>query len=324
MSAPIFYPPSPDAPRLQFLVSFSDVASWLERGSPFADFVVGAKQEKRGSIKSPYGIAARDGRLYICDLGLRLIHVIDLPRKSYGVLGTPDQIRNPVNITIDADGTKYVCDTGKRMVAVFDAEDRFLRYLGDPQRCVPIDLAIFGDELFVVDIAGAKVEVWSKEGKFLRTIATKGRGPDQLRRPTNLAVDQRGHVFVTDTALAMVKEYSSEGQFIKTIGGPGNRPGYFARPKGIAIDPQGRLYVADAQWDIVQAFSSDGQLLIYFGGAGSKPEGMGLPAGLAIDATSLNVFRRFVSKDFEAEYLLFVVNQFGTNKIGVYAFGHRK
>ncbi len=32
-------------------------------------------------------------------------------------------------------------------------------------------------------------------------------------------------------------------------------------------------------------------------------------------------FEPFIARDFEAEYLLFVVNQFGRNKVAVYAFG---
>jgi hypothetical protein len=51
---------------------------------------------------------------------------------------------------------------------------------------------------------------------------------------------------------------------------------------------------------------------------------MGVPAGIAIDRTSLPAFQKYVDKDFRAEYLLFVANQFGPNKIGVYAFGKSK
>lgn len=320
----VFYPAPPDPPRLQFLMSFSDAEYWLETKSTFSSFIVGEKKEKRGAISNPYGIAARDGKLYICDLGKHRIHVIDIARKSYSVLGTPDQIENPVNITIASDGTKYVCDTRKRVVVVYDANDRFVRYLGDPKRCVPCDLAIGGDELFVADIADAEVEVWSKDGRVLRTISRKGKGADQLRAPANLEIGPGGNVFVTDTELCAVKIFSPDGAYIRSIGAPGDRPGYFARPKGIAIDSKGRLYVADAQWEIIQAFTSEGQLLIFFGGASSLPEGMGLPAGVAMDATSLDVFRPYVNESFEPEYLLFVANQFGNNKVGVYAFGHAK
>ncbi len=317
----IFYPPPPDIPRLQFLVSFSSAEHWIERRSSFRDFVTGASGEERGDIKNPYGMAISNGKLYICDLGSKLVHVIDMANKAYDVLGAPGQVKNPVNITIDSDGTKYVCDTNKRRVVVFDANDKFVRDIGDPSSCVPIDLAIWKDKLFVVDIKGAEVEVWSRDGSLLSTISSKGRGPTQLRMPTNLEIGPNGHVYVVDTELTIVKEFDQAGKFIRTYGAPGDRPGYFARPKGIAIDPEGRIYVADSQWEVVQVFAPDGQLLLYFGGATPGPEGMGLPAGLIIDKTSLEVFRSLIDKEFKAEYLLLVANQFGVNKIAVYAYG---
>ena len=320
----LFYPAPPDPPRLQFLMSFSDAEYWLEKKSTFSDFIVGEKQTKRGVISTPYGIAARNGKIYICDLGKHRIHVIDVARKSYAVLGTPDQIENPVNITIAPDGTKYVCDTGKKLVLVFDASDQFVRYLGDPQRAVPSDVAVSGDELFVADVAGAKVEVWSKDGTFLRAISSKGIAAHQLRMPSNLDIGPQGNIFVTDTELCAVKVFSPDGAYIRSIGAPGDRPGYFARPKGIAMDPAGIFYVADAQWEIIQAFTSEGQLLLFFGGANDRPEGLGLPATIALDTTSLDAFRSYVNPSFEPEYLLFVTNEFGNNKVCVYAFGHEK
>jgi hypothetical protein len=51
---------------------------------------------------------------------------------------------------------------------------------------------------------------------------------------------------------------------------------------------------------------------------------MGSPTGLAIDATSLEHFRPYINKDFDAEYLLLLTNEFGKHKIGVYAFGNTK
>lgn len=321
---PIFYPPPPSPPRLQFLVSFSAAERWLGGPDQLRQFIVGEKRITRGVIRTPYGIAARNGRIYICDLGLHCVHVIDLVKKTYGLLGERGQLQNPVNITIDAAGTKYVCDTGKRRVAVFDAQDRFVRYLGDPGRAVPSDLALRGDELVVADVAGGEVEIWSRTGQLLHVIARKGKGPGQLRRPTNVAVGADGRIFVADTVSSVVNVYDRQGRFVRSIGGPGDRPGSFARPKGIAIDPQGRIFVADAQWEVVQAFSPQGRLLLFFGGAGPKPQGMGMPAGLAIDDTSLDAFRRFVADDFQPQYLLFVANQFGKHKIGVYAFGKSK
>ncbi|MCX5684329.1 MAG: 6-bladed beta-propeller [Planctomycetota bacterium] len=257
-------------------------------------------------------------------MGLSRIHVIDFAGKRYSIMGTPDQVKRPANIVIDSDGTKYVADVGKRRVLVFDAQDKFVRDLGDPEKCSPISVAVRGDELFVADALGGKVEVWTKDGQLKRTISAKGTGPAQLLHPSGIAFNSEGHLFVVDQELGTVKEFDAEGKFVKAIGSPGDRPGFFARPKGIAIDSHNLIYVADAQWDKVQIFSPEGQLLLFFGEPGVKSYGLITPTGLAIDATSLDLFRKYAAPNFEPEYLLVVTNQFGENKIVFFAFGHPK
>jgi len=322
--APVFYPAPPDVPRLQYLTTIKNAEEWQNKGSSFSDFLVGRSKTDEGEINGPYGVALRDGKLYVCDLGALRIHVIDLVNKRYSVLGTPDQVKRPANIAIDADGTKYVADAGKRQVIVFDAQDKFVRDLGDPEKISPISVAVRGDELFVADALGGKVEVWTKDGQLKRTISAKGSGPAQLLHPSGIAFNSEGHLFVVDQELAMVKEFDAEGKYIKSIGSPGDRPGFFARPKGIAIDVKNLIYVADAQWDKIQIFSPDGQLLLFFGDPGAKTYGLLTPTGLAIDTTSLAFFRKYAAPNFEPEYLLVVTNQFGENKIVFFAFGHPK
>lgn len=320
----VFFPQPPAPPRLQFLTSFRDAAAFADPAKgTFAQWVVGQEKDttSRTRLDSPYGVAAHDGRLYICDVGIDCVHVIDLITKEYSRLDE-GAVRNPVNITIDADGTKYVCDTGAHRVLVFDAQDKYVTAFGDPTAWTPIDLAIAGDELMVADVTGGKIHVYSKtDHKFLRNIGKKGPGPDELTNPTNLDMGPDGKLYVTDTIQQMIKVYTPSGDFVGAIGGPGADIGHFARPKGIAIDPHGVIFVADSQWDVVQLFNPDGKLLMVFGEPGEKPYAMGLPAGLCIDATSLPQFRKYIAKSFDAEYLLLVVNQFGFNKIAVYAFG---
>ncbi len=323
----VFYPPPPDLPRLQFLTSFDNVSSWAEKQSNFAEFVVGTanKKAKQGEIHSPYGIAAYGGKLYICDLGPQVVHVVDLINKKYAPLGKPGQMEMPVNIAIAPDGTKYVCDTGKKQVAVYDAQDQFVRYLGDPKTCVPISLAVYKDELVVADAADCQVEIWSKDGKVLRTFSGRGEEPGKLQGPTNIAVSADGRIFVADTIGSNIFVFNHEGGLLGTIGAAGDTPGCFARPKGMVIDPNGILYTADAQWEKIQIFTLEGQLLLFFGEGGPLPECLGMPRGLAIDTSTIPAFAQHIDKDFQPEYLLFVANQYGKNKrIGVYAYGKNR
>ena len=321
----IYYPPAPDPPRLQFLLQITELdPNPVGSGSGFADFIVGAKIAKGEEIRTPYGVAARDGKLYVCDMAISNVYILDIANNKFSLLGKRGVFKKPVNISIAPDGTKYVCDTSLGKIAIFDAQDRFVRFIGDPAKCRPIDVALCQGELVVADIKDNEVEAWSKDGTFLRKIASFGGGVTQLRMPTNVTVGPKGRIFVSETMKGIIKIYSIKGQFLGTVGAQGDRPGFFARPKGLAIDPKGILYVADSQWEIVQIFDPEGRLLMTFGGAKPGPDGMGMPSGVAIDRTSLPAFEKYIDKDFRAEYLVFVSNQYGPNKIGVYAFGKSK
>jgi DNA-binding beta-propeller fold protein YncE len=310
---------------LQFLTQITELDPNPEKStSGFADFVVGATVEKGEEIRAPYGVAARDGKVYVCDISIANIYIIDRANNKYTRMGKSGVFKKPVNITIAPDGTKYVCDTGLGKVVVFDAQDRFVRYLSDPSRGRPMDIALCKGELIVADIAKNEVEAWAMDGKFLRKIAAFGKGVDQVRMPTNVEVGPKGRIFVSETLNGVIKKFNNKGQYLGDVGAQGDRAGFFARPKGLAIAPDGVLYVADSQWEKIQVFGPEGRLLMAFGGARPGPSGMGMPAGIAIDLTGVPAFEKYIDKDFQAEYLLFVANQYGPNKIGVYAFGKSK
>ncbi len=321
---PIFYPAG--QPRVQFLMGFMDASRWVEQRSSLAEFVVGTSKPVSYEIKSPYGMAVRNGRMYICDLGLHCVHVIDMGKKTYSRLGPPEHLLSPVHVTIAPDGTKYVCDTDRKhtAVVVFDAQDKYVRDITPPKGCTPIDVVVWKDELIVADRQGARVQIWDRNGKVLRSISGPGDGPSNLKAPTNLAVGPDGLIFVTDTGLQVVKVFKQDGTFVRIIGVPGDRPGNFARPKGIAVDPQDRVYVADAQWGVIQLFTAKGQILLVIPPDPNKAvrDALELPAGLSIDTTSISYFKQYIAPGFVPEYLLFCCNQYGPHRIMVYAFGH--
>lgn len=328
---PVFFPEAPAPPRLQFLTSIAS-ASGFGGGAekPNASFAQWVAGRERGAtppsdrIQTPYGVDAWNGRLYVCDVGRNVVHVIDAATGRYTLLD-PDRFKKPVNITIDRrDGTKYVCDTGADKVLVFDAHDRFVTEFGDPATMRPMDLAIDGDELYLVNTRAGRVEVWTRDGRRLRTFGRSGDGPDEFQGPANLAIGPDQRVYVTDMFAQQVKVFDRQGHYHGTIGEPGSTIGTFARPKGIAIDPHGHVYVSDAQWRVVQVFTPNDQLLAIISGMGGRAPGLVLPAALAIDATSLPAFRKYVHPDFEPQYLLFLVNQYGRNKVSVYAYGRSR
>lgn len=331
---PLFYPPLPDAPRIQYLTSFSVASDVKEEGKKkggwLTDFVLGEEdlEDDEGPNK-PYGVAVRDGQIYVVDTRGAGYAVFDVAGKDYRFrMGSgPANMPKPINIEIDDEGMKYVADTGRNQILVFDGDDDFVRAIGKRGQFRPTDMLVDGDEIYVVDIQAHRILVLDKNtGEERRAFGSPGSENDNLFHPTNIAMGPNGHVYVSDTSNFRVQEFTRDGQYVKTYGaGVGTAPGSFARPKGIAVDREGRVYVVDAAFERVQVFDDQGRLLMYFGEPGATHiSGLDLPTDIDIDYNSVPFFQQFADPDFELEFVIAVANQFGYSKVNVFGFGRHK
>jgi hypothetical protein len=75
---------------------------------------------------------------------------------------------------------------------------------------------------------------------------------------------------------------------------------------------------------VVQVFDDAGQLLMFFGDPTIGPNFENLPAKVVVDYDNLKYFQNMVAPGFKAEYVVYVINQFGGHKVSVYAFGSKK
>lgn len=322
--APVFFPPPPELPRVQYLTSLRGLKD-VEEQSSFDRFVVGEKEDRR--LDKPYGIGIHDGKIYVCDTNASVI-VLDLKGRRYGALKGaqgPGKLVQPVNIGIEADGTKYVADPARGQVVAFDRDDEYLKAYGTPGGWRPVDAVPFGDRLYVADPANGLVKVFDIEtGETLKTIGDKGEPSERLQRPTNLAFDREGYLYVTDAGRFQVVKFDRDGHFRSAIGKAGDNLGHFGRPKGLALDREGRLFVVDAAFNNVQVFNREGRLLMFFGEGGQEPGHFLLPAKVAIDYDNLPYFEQYLQPHFEARYLIFVTSQFGERPVSVLAYGQER
>jgi DNA-binding beta-propeller fold protein YncE len=318
-----YFPPAPDEPRVQFLTSFSSGAD-LGGGSSFVDFITGKPAAPNALIK-PYGLAVKDGKIYVCDTVANAVEVFDLVRKSssYFAPRAEGRLLMPINITIDADGTRYVADTGRNQVVIFDRNGNYLDAMGTKDEMKPCDVAVTADRLYIADLQGHAVQVYDKRArKLLFTIprdpkATEGK----LFSPTNLALDKQGHLFVSDTGGFEVQVYDLDGKYLRTIGQQGVGYGAFALPKGVAVDRAGLAYVVDARTYVVQIFDSEGKLLMFFGQPGASTRGeLTLPAAVKVDYDNVGLFQKYVAPGHQCEYVILVTSQFGAHMVNVYGF----
>lgn len=319
----VFYPLPPDPPRIQWLATYDSARSVTAPRPGLADFVLG--EDKGGdALTRPYGATLFDGKIYVADSRAPGLAVFDLRAQRYSVVGGTGggKMQRPINVKIDADGTKYVTDTGRDQVLVYDGSDRFVSAFGAKGEFKPVDTAVAGDRLYVVDIAHHQVVVMDKRtGKVSFKFGKSGSEDGSLYHPTNIAIGPGGDVFVVETGNFRVSRFTADGKFLRSFGEAGQSPGRFARPKGIAIDRAGRIYVGDSAFQNVQIFDNDGRILMAFGQPADGAQRLNLPAGVSIDYDNAALFQRLADPNFRIEYVILVVSQFGPNKVDVFGFG---
>ena len=330
---PVFFPPPPEKPRLQFLKSFSGPEDLgAVKTSAFEKFIVGEPEREEG-IKIPYGVAIYEGKIYVCDVGKRMIEVFDLKNRTFSYLTKDRRLMNPVNIYIDDDGTKYVADPTAGLVFVFDDNNNIAGMLGKEAKINPIDVAVRGSLCYVTDFTSNQIVILEKTtGREIMRLGRKTE-PQKQAEPlieladgefsliSNLALDRQGNIYVTDKTGARITQFDRSGVFRRTIGRLGLNIDEFIRPKGIAIDNEDRIWVVDAGSEVAKIYNQQEQLLLFFGLPGNEPGMMNLPTKIVLDYDNIKHFEQYAVEGANIEFLVLVTNQYGPNKISVYGFG---
>ena len=97
---PVFFPPPPNQPRLQFLTAYSGGENFdVAKPSFLETFVLGESEIPVGTIVNPYGVSIHNGKLYVCDVGQGNIKVLDLVQNTFTTFTSGRSLQNPVNIS---------------------------------------------------------------------------------------------------------------------------------------------------------------------------------------------------------------------------------
>jgi sugar lactone lactonase YvrE len=326
-----FWPPPPAEPRIQFVRSFaksSDVNPRQESALERAIF--GRETEASIDILKPYGVAMRDGRIYVCDTRNARVTVLDVMRKQTRIMGATGQmaLSAPLDVAIADDGMIYVVDRGRGIV-VYSPDERPVKMLTLPD-LKPMALTVHADRLYVTCMASQCVVALNRNtGALIETLGTVGDKDGQFRLALGIAADARGDLHVVDMMRCRLQKFSrgrgeESWQVVAAVGERTDTAGNFVRPKHVAVDREGLVYVVDAAFDNVQVFDVYGsqyRLLTSFGGPGWHPGAMNLPAGIFVLHDGVELFRDEIHPYFEADRLIVVTNQFGRNKVAVYALG---
>ncbi|MDT8342773.1 MAG: hypothetical protein RQ751_14780, partial [Longimicrobiales bacterium] len=137
-----------------------------------------------GQLREPVNCAVdpADGRLFVTDTGRGEIVVFGPDRRFLGAFAGGEGAR-PVDVSVD-DSLAWVADFGRSSVAAYDRRDF------TPVRTLPADpadsaAALYGpmsvwagpEAVYVSDFGAFHVQVYARDGTWLRTVGQLGRTP---------------------------------------------------------------------------------------------------------------------------------------------------
>ena len=178
---------------------------------------IGKWGKSPGEFDYPQGVRYYNHQVYVCDSYNARIQVFDSNLnfvQSFGTRGDgPGQFKQPWDIDFDAQGNIYVLD-------------------------------------FVVNQL-SQVQVFSKDGQYLRHFGQKGQG-NLVLHPEGLCVS-RDYVYVTER-YNRVSVFRTSGEFVHSFGTEGSGRGELNNPYGIAVDMDGFVFVCDKGNSRIQVF----------------------------------------------------------------------
>jgi len=303
----LVWPEPPESPRIRYLGAISTETdlkrkvSWTEG---LGDLLFGGR--KIGVLVAPYAVAAdRENRLFVTDTGGAVVHVFDMSTRGYqqfAEMGGRERLQKPVGLAIAANRI-YVVDSALRKVCVFDKKGQFQFSFGRERLQRPSGIAYRRDDetVYIADTGRHAIDVFTKDGRFIQQIGSRGLAPGTFNFPTHLWLDASGRLYVSDTLNYRIQVFDRDRTFLTSFGQQGDRPGNFAHPCGVAADSHGNVYVTDRQFENVQIFGPQGGILMAFGEEGTRPGQFWLPAGIFIDERN----RIYVADSFNKRIQVF-------------------
>jgi hypothetical protein len=208
-------------------------------------------------------------------------------------------LRHPAALAIGPDGNLYVTDLSQR-VTVISPAGTVLRRWGrpgtgpgefkfiSPDPAVPADVqgavAVGPDgTVYVSDSGNGRVQVFTRQGRFVRRFGTYGSGKGQLLRPYFLVVDQAGDVYVEDDQAGIVSKFSPGGKVIWQIGGASGDPDLVGFQKFTEIDAHGRIVMVNDDINKVLYVDVGGHKVDAFS-PGTSGQPTGHVCGATVDA----------------------------------------
>lgn len=221
-------------------------------GKPLFKF--GKAGSGKGEFQFPYGIAGdKENHVYVADMYTGNISIFDAKGKFIKYFPDPKKlIQSPGGLRI-FDDKLYVTDIKQNKVYVFTLAGKKLMEIGGPgadngkflaPNAVTADRA---GQIYVSDSGNNRVQVFDKNGKFLKIIngSKDGKGQAMFINPRGVAVNSQGTVYIVSNMTHNIYAFDASGKQVQVLGGMGTDEGQLYLPNGLFIDDRDTLFVTD-------------------------------------------------------------------------------
>jgi DNA-binding beta-propeller fold protein YncE len=264
-----------------------------------------------GQFRDPIGVTVGpDGIINVVDSGNARVQRFARDGQFLGVWGGEESAVSftrtanglgPTGITVAADGTTWVADTWGHRVVALDANGSAILAIGgetvdladDPARVDdaggrffgPRGIAVSDDAVYVTDTGNERVQVFTRDGRFVDAWGGYGSDPDQLIEPVGIALGPDGNLYVADSGNARISIFTPGGEPVAQwpvpewpAAEPGGLPP--AYQPYLAFDAAGNLYATASNAGQALVLDSTGNVVNRVGDAGG--ERLAQPIGVAV------------------------------------------
>jgi DNA-binding beta-propeller fold protein YncE len=222
-------------------------------------------QMEQTDLGKPKGMTRdRDGNIIVLEPHYQRVNVFSPDGRTvaqWGKCGTnAGEFTSPRAVAVDSQGEVFVSEYG--------VAERVQRFAARGERCLggfgrsgndpgefnrPEGLCVDSqDRVYVADSCNHRIQVFTRDGQFIRAYGKAGKGLGELSYPYDICVDAAGRQYVCEFGNSRIQVFDANARPLEIVGGPGAAPGQFNNPWGVALDSAGNLYVADSRNHRVQ------------------------------------------------------------------------
>lgn len=201
------------------------------------------KPKGKGTLRAPINCSVDEkGYLYVADVGRLEIVVFDENGNYVKCFGEKEKFK-PTDVAAYKDKI-YVANPTSNKINVYsnDSINKLLYSFPDvgPEDKaflgIPANIAVGEDKVYAADFGYSMIKRFTKDGKYIDSIGSRGDRPGQFSKIKGIAVDRDANIYAVDAGFDIVQIFNNEGKLLLVIGGHYEGPGGLIIPAEVMID----------------------------------------------------------------------------------------